>query len=429
MAFQDKFCPSPWFHMRITNSGDLHYCRWAPSDWPQPKQNIKNLAPVAWFQSAMSPVRHALLQGESLPGCKNCHVMEQHGKISGRQRQLLKIGVRPEYFAKGMISSEWYPKFQDSWHDQGSTQQWPQDWQIDLGNYCNSACVFCAPEYSSRLASEFKKIGLIQDLPPPAWCDDPVLLEKFIRELSSSPTLQYLHFIGGETLITPAFQKILVALTQAKLHDKVALGFTTNLTTWDQRTVDLLCQFKEINLGMSIECVTTLNDYLRYGSDLAQTLELMQRWISVGKQHNWFMQIRSTPTVLSMWHLDTLYRLAMAQAIPIESCNFLDRPAFMRPSVLPPSYRHTVVAKLQALLSDHSCTASDLPINSRSTEFCGDYMAKEIKSYVAYLNDQPDESWRLPDLVAFLKRLEASRKNCIIDYLPEYESILRAAGY
>lgn len=429
MSLRDKFCPSPWFHMRITNSGDFQFCRWASERPSIPGHNIRDIAPIAWFQSAMNPVRRDFLQGASWPGCSDCHAMEQHGKVSGRHRQLVKIGVRSDFFNKSMLSSPWYQEFHYSSQTQGSTQLWPQDWQIDLGNYCNSACVFCTPEYSSRLASEYKKIGLIDQSPPPTWCDDPDLLQRFVDTLTASPHLQYLHFIGGETLITPAFEKILRALIHHDLHHNTVLGFTTNLTTWNQSVVDLLCEFKEIHLGMSIECVTPLNDYLRYGGNLTESLDLLDRWIAVGQQHQWLMQIRSTPTVLSIWHLDTLYQYARSKNIPIESCNFLDRPEFFRPSVLPHDLRQQVINRLEKLI-DHSNPADDVEIvNSRSPEFYTRYMSREIRSYMSYLAHQPDESFRLPDLVGFLKKLEANRRNCVLDYLPEYETILRSAGY
>lgn len=417
--------------MRITNSGDFRYCRWMTTHDTTPGANIRDTTPIQWFQDSMSLIRNDLLQGKTLSGCNDCYVMEQYGKISGRQRQLLKIGVREEYFEKSMQSSAWRREFDYSAEHQGNTQQWPQDWQIDLGNYCNSACVFCDPSFSSKLAWEFKKIGLTSSVPPRAWCDDPVLLDKFIAILTSSPRLRYLHFIGGETLITPAFAKILRALIQSNLHQQVTVGFTTNLTTWDETVVDLLCEFQEINLGMSIECVDPLNDYVRYGGKLDETLSILERWIQLGRTQKWLMQIRSTPTVLSVWHLDSLYRYALTHEISIESCNFLDRPEFMRPSVLPMLQRQQIIDKLQRILQEYDLKpdSGDSPVNTRSPEFFRSYLARDIQSYIGYLNYQPDESYKLPDLVNFLKKLETNRKNRILDYLPEYETILRSAGY
>jgi hypothetical protein len=54
---------------------------------------------------------------------------------------------------------------------------------------------------------------------------------------------------------------------------------------------------------------------------------------------------------------------------------------------------------------------------------------QDLQSYVNYLENMPDESNRLPDLVKFLKQLEASRGNSILTYLPEYEELFRSAGY
>jgi len=48
---------------------------------------------------------------------------------------------------------------------------------------------------------------------------------------------------------------------------------------------------------------------------------------------------------------------------------------------------------------------------------------------VEYMRNEPDESHRLPDLISYLKTMEQSRKNSVLDYLPEYEELFRSAGY
>jgi hypothetical protein len=352
--------------------------------------------------------------------------MEEHNKVSGRQRQLLKVGVKLDTFTSSMKSSKWLPIFSSSQQD-GTTEQYPQDWQIDLGNYCNSACLFCDPYSSSRLAAEQKKLGLIQQLPPRAWCDDPVLLDKFLHALKSSPKLSYLHFIGGETLITPAFKKILSALISMGLHQQVSIGFTVNLTVWDQSTVDMLSQFKEVNLGMSVECLHPVNDYVRYGGKLQKTLELLEKWIMVGKQHDWLISLRTTPTVLSVLHLHTVYQFALDNQISVESCNFLNNPKFMRSTVLPQIYRQAAIDKLQPFTK---LTNTDTQlINTRDPNHYQSQLCQDAVSYVNYLSTSADESYRLPDLISYLKKTESLRNNSVLDYLPEYEELFRTAGY
>jgi len=371
----------------------------------------------------MMPIRQQLLAGEQPAGCGECAVMEQNAKVSGRQKQLLKVGVRLEQFEKTLASSPWVDTFVSSNFD-----QLPQDWQIDLGNYCNSACVFCSPHSSSKLAAEWQRIGFIRDMPPANWTDDPDLVAKFIHTLTQSSHIQYLHFIGGETVITPAFKIILKALIQAGLNCTTTIGFTTNLTVWDAEVVDLLIKFHSVNLGMSVEAFKIVNDYVRWPSKLPVILENLDRWRELAQEQNWLLQLRTTPTLFTVGGLLSIYDYAWDKQICVESCNFLTEPAFMRPSVLPVFYRQPIIDRMQYWLDTHSVSGNTV-INIRNPNTTQLQNHQDLQSYVNYLRDMPDESNRLPDLVDFVKRIEASRGNSILDYLPEYEELFRSAGY
>ena len=432
MSFEKTFCSSPWLHMRITNSGTYEPCRWMTHNSNTRvdfTRNIKTVAPLTYFQQHMSGFRTELLQGNTPGICNNCHVMEQHGKPSGRQRQLLKVGVQDVYFEKSLAGSPLRSAFDYSNANQGSTTGTVIDWQIDLGNYCNGACVFCNPESSSSLATEFKRIGLIDQLPPSAWCDDPELLDQFVTELISSPNLQYLHFLGGETVITPGFKKILSALVNAGLAKNITIGFTTNLTVWSDSVVELLTQFQQVHLGMSVETLTAVNDYVRYPSQQARTQELLDRWTALGQQQGWLIQLRITPTCLTVHELTTVYDYAWRHGTAVESCNFIDRPEFFRIGVLPNHQRKSAVETLRAWIDAHPTADSAQIVNTRDPNRAQEQIVQDARSYLDYIESAEDESHRLPDLVAYLKRLEASRNNSILTYLPQYEDLFRSAGY
>jgi hypothetical protein len=418
--------------MRITNSGTYEPCRWMNKNVSTRvdfDRNIKTLSPLGYFQTNMAKLRTELLQGHAPAMCADCHVMEQHGKPSGRQRQLLKVGVQDKYFEKSLAGSPLRSAFDYSNNNQGHTTGTVTDWQIDLGNYCNGSCVFCNPESSSSLATEFKRIGLIKQVPPPAWCDDPELLSQFITDLTSSTNLQYLHFLGGETVITPGFKKILSALVNAGLAKNISIGFTTNLTVWSESVIELLTQFQQVNLGMSIETLTAVNEYVRYPSHQAQTRELLDRWITLGKEQEWLIQLRITPTCLTVHELTTVYDYAWQHGTAVESCNFIDNPEFFRISVLPKHQRKLAVKTLRSWIDAHPVADSDQIINTRDPNISRQQIIQDAYSYLNYLESAVDESHRLPDLVAYLKRLEASRGNSILTYLPQYEDLFRSAGY
>lgn len=426
MSLESTFCSSPWIHMRINASGGYEYCRWTTGQDVDITARIQDMPVKEYFQNGMAPIRRSMCQGQTLATCETCYIMDQHGKASGRTKQLLKTGVMMQYFDKSLQSSPWIHHFRSS-QATGVTDQMPVDWQIDLGNFCNSACLFCSPDSSSRLAAEHMKMGLITSMPPPAWSDDPVTLKNFVAELGKISNLRYLHFIGGETLITPAFKEVLQQLLAAGLNT-VTLGFTTNLTVWDDSVIDLLKQFQEVNLGMSVECLSRVNDYVRWPSHIDEIRGNLDRWVVLCRQLNWLPQLRVTPTILTIGHLDTIFDYAYAQGISVESCNFLHRPDFMRPTVLPLDDRQEIIHRLQEWIQRHQILAPRID-NTRDPQMAQAQVIQDAESWVSYLQKQPNESYLLPNLARYLTQVDRHRGNRVLDYLPEYEQLFRSAGY
>lgn len=424
MTLEQNFCPSPWFHMQIDAEGRYQYCRWSTKN--KGAVSIADMGPLEYFQSQLEGLRQRLLAGHRLPGCAPCFEMERHDKISGRQRQLLKIGVLHDRWIS-MATSPWLPVFQNQ---ELSHKLMPVDWQIDLGNHCNSACVFCQPKSSSRLAEEWKRIGFVDKVPARAWCEDPHLLDRFLTDLVSIPNIKYLHFIGGETLITPAFGKILAHLVDRGLADTITVGFTTNLTIWNEEILGLLEKFQQINVGISVECFDPLNDYLRYPSKISQVRDNAERWIKVTRENNWLLQLRTTPTILSIPKLLSVYEFAWLHRITVESCNFLQNPRFMNIDLLSHAHRQPIINQFKNWIDSHQ-PIKPVPAsaNVRNPETYQTALCQDLSSYCHYLETTPENLDEWPHLIDFIKRVEHSRGNCILDHLPEYESILRANGY
>jgi len=432
MSFKKTFCPSPWFHIRINNGGNYEFCRWGKlSDESRVNfiHNIKNQSPVDYFQNTLAPLRQQMLNGQPIAECADCHTMEKHGKVSGRQRQLLKVGVMEPYFEKSLASSPMVSDFAYSDLNEGKTTRNVTDWQIDLGNYCNGACVFCTPRNSSRLAQDYKALGLIDELPPSSWCDNPVLLQKFINDLISSKNLAYLHFIGGETVITPGFKTILTALVNSGQSKDITVGFTTNLLVWSEPIINLLTQFKQVNLGLSIETLTPVNDYVRWPCEYNQTRIVLDRWVSEAKQRNWLTQLRITPTCLTIKDLHTVYDYAWEHGTAVESCNFLHQPEFLRINVLPKNILTQAKQNLSHWIDQHQIEINEQIINTRDPNMYQAQLLQDAQSYLAFIDSTEDESFRLPELIKYLKLLESKRNNSVLDYLPEYETLFRSAGY
>ena len=431
----DTFCPSLWYHMRILPNGHMRFCRWggigktANEDSMTSSLTQDNF--LEFFQNEMSTLRMDMIKGKKIPACQECQLMELHGKVSGRERQLLKVGIKRNNFDKTFRSSPFYKEFQKSAENNGHTNLWPQDWQIDLGNQCNSNCIFCTPEYSSKLGAELIKLGIVDyKKPTTSWSNDDAAVERFVDMLKKTKSIAYLHFVGGEPFVIPGFKNILQKLVDQGLHKTVSLGFTTNLTRWDEAIVDLLKQYQEVNLGVSLECFDQINDYLRYPSKIEQVEDTLEKFLQVSKNKNWLTCLRITPTVFSVPHLVSVYEYAYNKNIGVESCNFLDEPVCMRMNILPKTMRQEFADKLQTWIDSKNLPLGERTLNFRDPNIVHKGILEDAQSYVNYIRNAPEETHRLPDTVSYIKKLETLRVNTILDYVsPEYRKLLRSAGY
>ena len=65
---------------------------------------------------------------------------------------------------------------------------------------------------------------------------------------------------------------------------------------WPRDIVELLTQFQEVNLGMSVETFEPVNDYVRWPSNINDVRRTLDQWVNIGQQHGWLMTLRITPT-------------------------------------------------------------------------------------------------------------------------------------
>ena len=91
-------------------------------------------------------------------------------------------------------------------------------------------------------------------------------------------------------------------------------------------------------------------------------------------------------------------------------------------------YRNQVINNMQQWIDSRAIAGTTI-VNTRDPNVAQQQIVQDLQSYINYLKNEVDESWRLPDMITFLKRIEASRGNCILDYLPEYEELFRSTGY
>jgi MoaA/NifB/PqqE/SkfB family radical SAM enzyme len=438
-SLRDNFCSSPWFHLRISPEGNYRPCRWG--DYSIGSQHtVANTSLREYLNSdIMSGIRSTLLQGDMPSLCVNCNYESAHGKLSGQQRQLLKSGIIQDNFDKTFCSSPHWDNFQYSYDNSGATSTYPVDLQIDLGNSCNSACIMCSPRYSSRVSEEYKKLHkidpilFIDPIKNSNWTDNEELVTKFVSDLTATPNIKYIHFLGGETLHMKSFYDICNRLIDNGLAKNIIMGTTTNCTVYDERIEYIIKNFKQVHLGLSIESITPLNNYIRWPSEITSCLEIINKFLDLRNSSNLQISLRVTPNIFSIWHLDSMIEFMITNHVIAESCNILYEPSCLRMELLPIDIKEKTIKKLDQLIDQYKLTApDDVIINRRREDLIDPVISSIVFEYRDFLlNYTPPQNIEQEryDLIKFIKAYESLHNNCILDYLPEYEEFLRSYGY
>ena len=429
---KDSFCSSPWFHIRLTYDGSYDVCRWSKNG--RTDLNIRDTSLMQFYNSdAMRQLRLDLLAGARPAVCEPCYYQDQFGKLSGRVRQLNKSAITMTEFPLSFRSSPHLTLFEYSDDMLGASSHFPTDLQIDLGNTCNSACIMCDPTASSRLVADYKKLSKLdsrlfaEPQPYRSWTEDQQVVDRFVQELQTMPYIRYIHFLGGETLYNQAFYDICEHLDGTDL----IVGTTTNGTIYDNRIEQLIPRFKEFHLGISIESVSALNDYIRYPGPTDQILANILKFVALRDSHPGLkLELRITPNLFTISELDQVFEFMIKHDIIAESCNILHQPRSLRMELLPEDIRQETIARLQAVV-DRLGTYTP-QVNTRRSDLSQEIitqLATEYLEFVKTYTRPADAEESLTELVTFLKSFESIRNNTILDYAPRYTDFLRHIGY
>jgi MoaA/NifB/PqqE/SkfB family radical SAM enzyme len=393
---------------------------------------------MEFYNSAeMRDLRTRLLNGESPDHCEQCYYEDSFGKLSGRVRQLYKSAVDINNFDLTIRSSPHFENFKFSNDTDGQSDLNPVDLQIDLGNTCNSACIMCYPTASSKLESDYKKLHKIEPMlfnnptPYKSWTRNPEAMNSFIDQIADIKNIRYIHFLGGETLFDESFYQICERLIDAGLSKDIIVGTTTNGTIYNNRIQRFIENFKEFHLGISIESISPLNDYIRFPSTVKNILKNIDKFLALRDNSNLFVSLRITPNIFTIYELDKLMEYLIQNKVSAESCNILTEPRHLRMELIPDDIRAEIIDKFEKLIDKHDLKQTNI-INTRRSDLIDQSTANLILEYYNFISNfkvPPDAEQSKNELVRSLKAFESIRNNSILDYAPRYENFLRSIGY
>jgi len=227
----------------------------------------------AWNSENMKTIRINMIEGNKIQGCDVCYQQEATGRSSNRQHANREWAWRLGDDAINRLLEE-------AIDNNGHLDSSPVYLDLRLGNLCNLKCRMCNPWNSSQIVKEHtdlvanspeygevwqKTFGKfpVTVMNEQQWFDHDILWDQVI---SLIPTLKKVYMTGGEpTLIKNNFKFMQACIDQG--HTDIVLFFNTNCTNINKKFLDLISQFKQVNINASMDGIGIVNEYIRAPSD------------------------------------------------------------------------------------------------------------------------------------------------------------------
>ena len=241
-----NFCPMPWAGFMYNFDGTVKNCIRSSGVLG----NLKDNSITDILHNATNQSTKCNMLGNA-PGinCRPCYDLE-HGKNS------FDIISDRVFYLKELRDVPF-----DTYNSIDTVDLHTID--VRWNNTCNFACVYCAPAFSSKWATELK---VIHDTVPQHRIDE---MKKYI--IDHAMQLKHVYLAGGEPLLIKENFELLTILKQ--VNPNVNLRINTNLSKVDTKIFDLICEFKNVHWIVSVESIEQEYEYIRWGGNWVDFLD------------------------------------------------------------------------------------------------------------------------------------------------------------
>jgi MoaA/NifB/PqqE/SkfB family radical SAM enzyme len=141
---------------------------------------------------------------------------------------------------------------------------------LALSNQCNLKCRICQPNDSTTWIKEFydidikdKKISFREYQKSKTFYE--YTDSSFINNLKENiENIKHMSFYGGEPFLIKSTWDLLTYAVEHNFSKDIELVFNTNGTVWDNEKENLLSNFKQVELHLSIDGIENRFEYLRH---------------------------------------------------------------------------------------------------------------------------------------------------------------------
>lgn len=421
MTESKSLCLIPWLH-RFTNEqghhllccsghGESNRLRGAAGE---PLHVSQGLTDAELLNSPdLKSIRQTMLRGQWPDACVRCQRSEAAGSDSVRNHMTARFG-------------KWTAELLGDTQPDGTLDNPLVRYaDIRLGNTCNLTCRMCGPQ-ASRLWVEHHNAVSPRGSQLSAerlagFRDNNWVKKQPVRWLMEQclPSVESLHFAGGEPLIIPEMVELLEQCVASGRADQIELSYNTNLTVLPDKVTRLWSSFRRVSILASVDGFGPLNDYIRRPShwkDIDRNFHLLDENFEKWRLRSVIAAV--TVQIYNILQLGELYDYlgsSFQRISPVPLLTALYDPAYLSIQNLPAAVKELVRErllwqrdKLKPRL-DGPCHTQVLSIDS-ILAYLDEASPKGQLPHFLYFSEMSDrqfgQSWResCPELARHLKR-------------------------
>jgi len=438
-----KFCPVPWSYLALKNNGDFRVCCHANTSNDRgllrkeddSKFNIAtDKIQDARQSKLMNEVRLSMLNNVEHATCVRCDKEDLAGMHSRRQ------------YEKERAQDVTLEKALEVTNADGSidTQKMAVRFMdLRFGNRCNLKCRMCGPTDSELWYDDHvnlwdqttfneggEQVQLIQnakgkwtaDTKKYNWIDEDHSWDQIKSNLNE---LEYIYIVGGEPLLVSGHVEVLKECIERGLASKITLEYNTNLTLLPDDVLELWKQFKIVRVGISIDGVKEVNDYIRSPSKWGQIEFNLNKLMSHNTKLNFEVWFSLTYQAYNAYHLITVLEWIKNEFVLSDKPGFskislkthpLHKPEHLSVKILPENNKAELIQQycdyIQKLKNEQNLISTPrFEKFLKSTE-------KTLNSNIAFIKNE-DLSIHLDTFLRFTKDLDKMRSENIEKVIPE----------
>jgi len=331
-------CMAPFVHMVQNPDGQYRTCCMYEKPLTGKYKNIKE----AFDSEENQVIRKRMLSGETLHECEKCDIDEMHGGKTPLSYRHEFNTLYSQYIEK--------PSFRTL--------------EISVSNKCNFKCIDCGPRFSNQFGPT-----IINELP----------------DSENYKDLEFLKILGGE----PFLDNRNIELFKQIPRKNVKLMLVTNNSIFpDEDTLELLSEFKHLNINISIDGIKEVAEYVRYGTKWARFERNWSKWML------WKKERKNTCHVNPHFVFHNLNAPFFKETLDWSniafqgwSWDFLVAPEWLNMSYLPDSLKNYILEENQMIKK---------PLKKFLSLNC--YNKTHFKHLLSKISDVPDQMEDYVDL-------------------------------